>query len=110
MFIGCHRAMPQLDQLTAALDRVAAFDPGPFPVVSLYLNLQPDQQGRNRFDAFLRKELTERVRTYAASGPERESLDTDAAKIEAYVRDIPGSRSEEHTSELQSRSDLVCRL
>src|SRR5437016_4971589 len=68
MFIGCHRGMPQLDQLTAALDRVAAFDPGPFPVVSLYLNLQPDQQGRNRFDAFLRKELTERVRTYAASG------------------------------------------
>ena len=83
--------MPQLDQLSAALDRVAAFDAGPFPVVSLYLNLQPDQQGRDRFDAFLRKELTERVRTYSASGPERESLDKDAARIEAYVDDIPGS-------------------
>jgi peptide chain release factor subunit 1 len=83
--------MPQLDQLTAALDRIAAFDGGPFPVVSLYLNLRPDQQGRDRFDAFLRKELTERVRTYAASGPERESLEKDAAKIEAYVRDVPGS-------------------
>ena len=83
--------MPQLDQLSAALDRVAAFDSGPFPVVSLYLNLQPDQQGRDRFDAFLRKELTERVRTYSATGPERESLDKDAARIEAYVDDIPGS-------------------
>src|SRR2546421_1242802 len=26
------------------------------------------------------------------------------------LRDIHGRRSEEHTSELQSRSDLVCRL
>jgi peptide chain release factor subunit 1 len=83
--------MPQLDQLTAALDRITAFDPGPFPVVSLYLNLQPDQQGRDRFDTFLRKELTERVRTYPASGPERESLDKDAARIESYVSDLPGS-------------------
>src|SRR5919197_379757 len=83
--------MPQLGQLTAALDRITAFDPGPFPVVSLYLNLQPDQQGRDRFDTFLRKELAERVRTYPASGPERESLDKDAARIESYVRDLPGS-------------------
>src|SRR2546428_6357682 len=28
----------------------------------------------------------------------------------ALVRSIHASRSEEHTSELQSRSDLVCRL
>src|SRR2546421_8854853 len=27
-----------------------------------------------------------------------------------HATDIPGARSEEHTSELQSRSDLVCRL
>src|SRR2546428_13586102 len=26
------------------------------------------------------------------------------------VQGLPGARSEEHTSELQSRSDLVCRL
>src|SRR5206468_12254126 len=32
---------------------------------------------------------------------------TPTARPEA---DPPGSRSEEHTSELQSRSDLVCRL
>src|SRR2546430_7426173 len=34
-------------------------------------------------------------------------------KVEAYVRehyDIPARRSEEHTSELQSQSNLVCRL
>src|SRR5688572_32439364 len=28
----------------------------------------------------------------------------------AFLPDAPGSRSEEHTSELQSQSNLVCRL
>src|ERR1019366_4632795 len=34
---------------------------------------------------------------------------SDLARIEAYVRDhLPGGRSEEHTSELQSLTNLVC--
>jgi peptide chain release factor subunit 1 len=77
--------MPSLSELTAQLDRLSAFEPGPFPVVSLYLNLQPDQHGRDNFLPFLRKELAERLRTYPANGPERESLDKDAEKIRAYV-------------------------
>src|SRR5206468_11769607 len=32
------------------------------------------------------------------------------AQKSAGLREIIGQRSEEHTSELQSRSDLVCRL
>src|SRR5437868_15371929 len=91
MFIGCHRGMPQLDQLTAALDRLAAFDPGPFPVVSLYLNLQPDDRGRDRFAPFVRKELSDRVRTYTAAAPERESLEQDATKIHEYLQNVDRS-------------------
>src|SRR2546421_2342275 len=36
----------------------------------------------------------------------------DAGEVHARDRDLAGAspRSEEHTSELQSRSDLVCRL
>src|SRR2546427_9591360 len=34
----------------------------------------------------------------------------DAARILPYPQDPPGYRSEEHTSELQSQSNLVCRL
>src|SRR3712207_8568347 len=37
----------------------------------------------------------------------RDRLLSDAACI---ARDVPGKRSEEHTSELQSRQYLVCRL
>ena len=84
--------MPQqLDQLTAQLDRLASFDAGPFPVVSLYLNLQADDRGRDRFDVFLRRELPNRARGYAAEGPERKSVDQDAEKIAAYVADLQPS-------------------
>ncbi len=80
--------MAQLDQLGAQLDRLASIDPGPFPVISLYLNLQPNARGRDEFEPFLRKELAERLRTYPASGPERDSLDEDAARIFSYVNGV----------------------
>jgi peptide chain release factor subunit 1 len=83
--------MQQLDRITAQLDRLAAFEAGPFPVISLYLNLQPDQRGRDRFEPFLKKELADRVRTYAPSGPERESLGADAERIRRYVDGVDKS-------------------
>jgi peptide subunit release factor 1 (eRF1) len=79
--------MAQLDQLTAQLDRLGSIDRGPLPVVSLYLNLRPNARGRDEFEAFLRKELAERMRTYA-SGPERDSLDMDTTRIRAYVAGV----------------------
>src|SRR4051812_20742543 len=83
--------MPSTDQLTTQLDRVAATDTGPFPVVSLYLDLRPNQHGRDQFEPFLRNEFATRVGTYPASGPERESLEADAAKIRDYVAGIDAS-------------------
>jgi peptide chain release factor subunit 1 len=83
--------MPQLDQLSAALDRLAAFDPGPYPVISLYLNLQPDSRGRDSFDPFVRKELGDRIRTFAAGGPEEASLERDADGIRRYLATIDPS-------------------
>jgi len=83
--------MPQLDQLTAQLDRLAQFEPSPFPVVSVYLDLRADDRGRDRFEPFLRKEMTERVATYPAGGPERASLAADRRRIEEYVRNIDPS-------------------
>jgi hypothetical protein len=76
--------MPQLDELAAQLDRLAAFEAGPFPVVSLYLNLQADARGRDSFGPFVRKELAARINTFTAA-PERESLERDAERIEAYL-------------------------
>src|SRR5437762_10625780 len=83
--------MLSIDQLSAQLDRLAEWDSGPFPVVSLYLNVQPDEHGRDQFAPFLRKELDERIATYGAQGPERESLVKDAERIRAYVGQIDPS-------------------
>jgi len=79
------------EQLTTQLDRLASTDTGPFPVISLYLNLQPNEHGRDQFEPFLRKELADRIATYPASGPERESLDRDADKIREYVSTVDAS-------------------
>jgi peptide subunit release factor 1 (eRF1) len=83
--------MPTIAQLTEQLDRVSAADCGPFPVVSLYLDLRPNERGRDQFEPFLRKELTERLNTYPASGPERESLEADASRIRDHVANIDGA-------------------
>ena len=83
--------MPQLDQLAGQLDRLATFDPGPFPVISLYLNLQADDRGRDRYGAFLKKTFPERIRGYAPHAPERKSLDRDLERIDRYLGDVPGS-------------------
>lgn len=83
--------MPTLDQLNAQLDKLAAFDAGPFPVLSLYLDLRPNDRGRDNFEPFLRKELGERTQTFGASGPERESLEKDTARVRDYVATIDGS-------------------
>src|SRR2546421_6958424 len=46
--------------------------------------------------------------TLFRSWPNRREPPPDSAQTRRVER--PGHRSEEHTSELQSRSDLVCRL
>jgi peptide chain release factor subunit 1 len=83
--------MPSAETLVAHLDRLATFDSGPYPVVSLYLNMQPDQRGRDNFELFLRRELTARVRSYRAGSIERDSLDRDVEKIHAYVTEVDPS-------------------
>ncbi len=78
--------------LTEQLDRLAAFEPGPYPVISLYLNTQAGQHGRDQHHAFVRKELKARGGTYAPNSPERESLGRDLEKIMRYVeRDVQPS-------------------
>jgi peptide chain release factor subunit 1 len=71
--------------LTEQIDRLAAFEPAPYPVVSLYLNTQSGPVGRDQHQQFIRKEFKARSRTYPANSPERESLDRDLERIERYL-------------------------
>lgn len=69
------------------LDRLAEFQPTGFPVISLYLNAQADQHGRANYDAFLRKELSERAKSFEPGSAERESFDQDAERINKFLEE-----------------------
>jgi peptide chain release factor subunit 1 len=71
--------------LTEQLDRLAQFEPAPYPVVSLYLNTRPGQTGREQYQSFVRTELKARSRTYPEGSPERDSLDKDMERIATYL-------------------------
>ena len=66
--------------------RLADFEPVPFPVLSLYLNTQSDEHGHDRFESYLRHgTLAARARTFAAGSVEAESFAKDTERIRAYV-------------------------
>jgi peptide chain release factor subunit 1 len=69
------------------LDRLAAFGPTELPVLSLYLNTQSDQHGRDNFGPFVRKEFRNRLKTYPLRSPERESFERDGRRIEKYLHE-----------------------
>jgi peptide chain release factor subunit 1 len=68
------------------LDELATFEPTGFPFISLYLNLQPDQHGRDRFMPFVRKEFTERAKSFPKNSLELASFKLAATRIMSYLR------------------------
>jgi len=76
--------------LREQLDRLAAFEPADAPVLSLYLDMKVDEQGRPRYDSFLRKAWHDRGR--ALQGAARKSFDRDTERINTYLaNEIPRS-------------------
>ena len=85
-FFGMPKTTTALETpLRDQLDRLAAFEPVDLPVISLYLDMQPDQNGRPQFDAWLRKTLAERQKTFASGTPARQSFDADVERIKTYL-------------------------
>ena len=67
------------------MEVLAALEPSPFPVISLYLSLTPKQNGREDWEQFVRKVFNERGKALAADSPERGSFDIDAERIRQYL-------------------------
>ena len=74
-----------VQSLSQRLQFLAAAEPSPFPVVSLYLNLAAGQNGRENYDAFVRKSFADRVKGLPAESPERESFEQDHELIRRYL-------------------------
>jgi len=71
--------------LNEQMEQLAAFEPSPYPVVSLYLNTQPNERGRDQHHAFVRKELKARAATYPARSSDREMLERDLERIASFL-------------------------
>ena len=74
--------------LNETIDKLADFQPTDLPVISLYLNTQADQHGRDNFDSFVRKEFKAKSQTFPVRSPARLSFDKDAARINAYLEEL----------------------
>ena len=67
------------------MEQLAALEPSPFPVISLYLSLAPNQNGREDHQVFVKKVFTERARTLTPQSPELESFEKDVARIQEHL-------------------------
>jgi peptide chain release factor subunit 1 len=75
-------ATPSLAEI---LDRLARREPVSSPVLSLYLNAQPDSRGKDHYAPFVRKELHGRMEQFEKRSPARESFEKDVERIETWL-------------------------
>jgi peptide subunit release factor 1 (eRF1) len=72
----------ELDEL---MKKLTSFDPAGFPVISLYLNAQADEHGRDRYDQFVRKQCEEIGKTLPLRSAARDSFERDVERIKYYL-------------------------
>ena len=74
------------------LDKLLNFDPVEAPVISLYLDARADQHGQQNFLPFVRKQLTNRIKSYENQSDEQTSLEEDFVRIVRYLEsEVPPS-------------------
>lgn len=70
------------------INKLTDFVPSGAPVLSLYLNAQPNEHGRDNFNVFVKKELTEKSKTFDEGSSELDSFNRDAELISEYLKDV----------------------
>ena len=74
------------------LERLLAFEPTAAPVISLYLDTRADQQGQHNVLPFVRKQLSERSKSYENQSEERLSFEEDFVRVVRYLEgEVPAS-------------------
>ena len=76
---------PALDSPEELMQRLLKFENASAPVISLYVDARVDEHGRQNFLPWIRKQLTERGRTFAAGTPARSSFEEDFVRIMRYL-------------------------
>src|ERR1044071_1171583 len=85
----------QATQTTAPdklLEGLVNFDPVPAPVISLYLDARVDNHGQRTFLPFVRKQLSERSKSFENQSDEQKSFEEDFVRIVRYLEgEVPPS-------------------
>jgi peptide subunit release factor 1 (eRF1) len=92
--------------LSQRLEMLAALEASPFPVLSLYLRLAPNQNGREDYQQFLRKVFSERAKALPEHSSDRESFDKDVTRIQAHLENKDGLTGQAVAIFASSGSDL----
>ncbi len=72
-------------KLNDLMQKLAAFEPNGFPVLSIYLNAEANQQGRDDYGVWLKKELSVHADNYEEETPEAESFNADIERINNFT-------------------------
>jgi hypothetical protein len=88
------------------LDQLLLFEPVPAPFISPCLDARTNETGQRTFLPFVRKQLTERGRSYAADSPERANFEEDFVRILLRL----DSRRDERTAAIISRADSLVTI
>jgi peptide chain release factor subunit 1 len=74
-----------MSDVERVLDRLAAFEPTGRPFLSIYVDARPDNTGREHWQANVRKELSERAKSYGRRTAAREDFDADAERALGWL-------------------------
>ena len=72
-------------KLTNLIKKLGAFEPDGYPFLSLYINAEADSTGRDNFQVWLKKQLSEQASIYKDNGEEAGRLEKVTEKINEYV-------------------------
>lgn len=72
-------------RLGKLIEKLAAFEPSGFPFITVYLNAEANEHGRDDFGPWLRNELSERAGDYEEESAEEQSFNADVERILNFV-------------------------
>lgn len=72
-------------KLNDLMQKLAAVEPVGFPFLSVYLNAEPNEQGRDAFGIWLKKELSEQAKNYEEDSAEAQSFNADVERITSFL-------------------------
>jgi peptide chain release factor subunit 1 len=80
-------------KLTNLIKKLGSFEPDGYPFLSLYINAEADSTGRDNFQIWLKKQLSEQASIYKDNAEEADRFDKVTEKINEYIENEVEARA-----------------